>query len=345
MNRWILPLLTLTVLVVTAGPAAADPAGPTHYQSTIVAIDAEGDVPVTVEIMGGDAYLVLRVPPGVQVEVPGYEGEPYLRVLADGTVQINERSPARWLNDARYGEGDPNVEVPAGADAQAPPDWRHAADGGVYAWHDHRIHWMSPSLPRHVDPTAGTPQPVQDWEVPLLVDGVPVTVRGELVWLPGPSPAGPVALVGGLVLVMVALAVIRPDRVPWMVLGGALATGAASLASNVGLPPGADGDAALVILPLLALALAALGLRLTSREEGWRGPLIGAAGGVPLLVWGILKSGALTRPIVPPPLPTGLVRFITALALAIGVAAAVALVRRAIAATALEEDEDQPAAA
>jgi hypothetical protein len=46
---------------------------------------------------------------GKPILVPGYDGEPYLRFTADA-VYRNERSPATYLNEDRYG----GVELPAG---------------------------------------------------------------------------------------------------------------------------------------------------------------------------------------------------------------------------------------
>ena len=42
---------------------------------------------------------------GRTVTIYGYQGEPYARLLADGTVQLNERSPALYLNTSFYGGG------------------------------------------------------------------------------------------------------------------------------------------------------------------------------------------------------------------------------------------------
>ena len=47
----------------------------------------------------------------------------------------------------------------AGPDAE--PEWEQIADGGTYAWHDHRVHWMddsSPSVDRG-EPVAGAYDP------------------------------------------------------------------------------------------------------------------------------------------------------------------------------------------
>jgi hypothetical protein len=309
-------LLVGTVLALAA-PASADPAVPTHFRSVVDGMHASGDaaapVPVEVEVLGGDAFLLLRAAAGVRVEVPGYDGEPYLRFLPEGQVEVNERSPARWLNDERYG-----VEaVPALADATAPPDWRVVADDGVYAWHDHRIHFMSPRLPAGVDPAAGTAQHVFDWEVPMLVDGEPVVVTGRLEWVPGPSPLLPGALVvAGLAAAFVAAR--RWPALPSAVVGILVATTAA-VAGAWGLPPGAEADPALVALPASAALLAALGRV--------RRPLVTAAGGLPLVAWALLQAGALTRPIVPGSLPTGVVRIAVVVALAAGAATVAAGVR------------------
>src|SRR5919109_5120521 len=82
---------------------------------------------------------------GKPILVPGYDGEPYLRFTTDA-VYRNERSPATYLNEERYGE----IELPARANAEAKPERKKVADSGYYEWHDHRIHWMSPVPPPQV---------------------------------------------------------------------------------------------------------------------------------------------------------------------------------------------------
>jgi hypothetical protein len=356
-RRWVarglarLAIVVATALVafVPAAPAAADPAGPTHYDSRITGITAEDgraqdEPPVRLEILGGDAFLVVAADPGVEVEVPGYEGEPYVRIAADGTVEVNQRSPARWLNDARYGAEE--VDVPADADPAAPPRWEAVASDGEYAWHDHRIHWMSPSLPRQVDAAAGEPQPVADWEVPLVIDGAPVTVVGELWWLPGPTAVVPAALTLLAVVAGIALALLRPGAVPGLLAASALAALAVGVAKNLGLPAGADGEPFLVVLPVLALALTVAGVAVGRRDAAGsvRGRLVAAAGGLPLAVWALLQAGALTRPLVPGPLPAGVVRVVVALLVAAAAAGVLAAIRAALAATALEGEASRPQA-
>jgi hypothetical protein len=319
-----------------AGPAAADPAGPTNYDSVLHGVEAaDGEpVPAVLEVIGGDAFLVLRVDPGVGAEVPGYEGEPYLRVGPDGTVELNERSPARWLNEAQLGSVD--VDVPPQADAEASPVWQAVADDGVYAWHDHRIHWMSASAPPQVDTGARQAQPVMDWEVPFVVDGRDVVARGELVWYPGPSPLAVVGLVALTLGAGLALAFARRVPAPALAAVGAVPAGIVGIEQAVGLPAGADIDPALLVLPALTIVLGAAGLQLMRRDPGaLRGRAIGAAAGLPLLVWGVLQVGAITRPIVPGALPTGV---------GLGAAALAVLVRDLVQASpgSLDRLSDEP---
>jgi hypothetical protein len=354
-------LLALLVVLGWASPAAADPAGPTHYDSRVTAVETErgddGEVAASFEVLGGDAFLVVRATPGSVVEVPGYEGEPYVRIGADGTVEVNQRAPSRWINDERYetsAEG-----APGDVAVDAPPRWEVVGTDGEYAWHDHRIHWMAPSLPRQVDPAAGTPQPVQGWTVPVVVDGQPVTVAGELVWLPGPSPLVPAVLVLAAIAAAAVLAWRGAGLVPTVIGTAALLALVAGASTVLGLPAGADADPFLLVLPALALAIAGAGLAVARRDarapadEGpaadaadarsttahggrVRGPLIATAAGLPLLIWAVLLAGALLRPLVPGPWPVGIVRVVVTVVAAAGLAGVLAAGRLVLAATSLD---------
>lgn len=321
----------LTLLPVT--PALADPARPTHFRSSVTAVvSADGTevAGVEAEVVGGDAYLVLTTPGGRPVEVPGYDGEPYLRFRPDGIVQVNTRSPARWLNDARYGD----VTVPATADADAPPAWETVAEDGIYAWHDHRVHFMSPAMPPGVDPDADAPQQVLTWEVPLLVADVPATITGQLEWLPGPGPAIPVLLALGTLVA--AAAVFRTRAVERALLVVAPVAAAVGVWTVQAAPPGSDRESVLVVLPAVAIASLVLA-RLVERGQTGAGRWLASAATLPVLAWGGWWVTTWLRPIAPTPLPVGIVRGVVAAALAVGIAGALTLVRDALAATALEE--------
>lgn len=309
--------LTGVLLAVTAAPAAADPAGPTTYRSTVTGVEGD-DGRVAVDVLGGDAFVALTVTAGTEVQVEGYDGEPYLRFAPDGTVERNEASPARWLNDARYGGLD--VTVPPEASPDAPPRWEPVADGGRYAWHDHRVHWMSPGPPPDVDTGLAEVQRVTDWELELLVDGEPLTVAGELDWVPRTSPAIP-AIIVAVVIGLGGIAVWRrPSAAPLVGIVGAVAAATVGVAGAVGLPPGADVDVALLILPAVAVALAGVGFAVR-RREGVGAKVVGALAGLPILVWSALLLSALTAPIVPTVLPDAAARALVAVALGTGVVA------------------------
>jgi hypothetical protein len=321
--------LALVLLVAAPSAALADAAGPTNYDSRVTAIEppVEG---VEVEVLGGDAYVQLSLPDGVSATVSGYEeGEAYLRFLPDGTIERNEASPTRWLNDARYGGAD--VTVPPEASAEAPPRWETVATGGTYAWHDHRVHWMSPELPSQLDPDATDRQRVLTWSLGLTIDGEPVEVTGELDLLPAPSPVLPLVVLVLVLAAGVALALRAPAAVPALPLVGTLAAGTVGIASTVGLPPGADHDPALYVLPAVALLL--LGVAVAIRSRPGVGPrVVAGLAGLPLVVWGVLLVRSFTSAIVPTLLPDTVARLLVAVVLGCGLAALVAAARTLLAA-------------
>ena len=98
---------------------------------------------LSVQVLEFADRLMLTNHTGKTVTIYGYQGEPYARVLANGTAEQNERSPATYLNTTFYG----NVTVPASASPSAPPQWTVVDRTGQFEWHDHRIHWKSPLLP------------------------------------------------------------------------------------------------------------------------------------------------------------------------------------------------------
>lgn len=173
------------LILVPAGVAMADPVGPTEYRTEVVSIDPPTDR-IAVDIIGGDAFVRLTALPGTTVEVVGYRGEPFLRYLPDGVVEVNENAPTTHLSDDRYGD----VELPPNADPDAPPAWSMVADDGSYSWHDHRAHWMNP-LP----PPGGEPgEQILEAAIPIVVDGEPVSITVSSVWEQPPSPVP--ALIG-----------------------------------------------------------------------------------------------------------------------------------------------------
>lgn len=142
---------------------------------------------LSLEVLNYDDRLLLRNDSGRAVTVFGYEGEPYARLQGNGTVEVNRRSPATYLNEDRFAE----VDVPGQADPQARPEWRAVGRNGSFEWHDHRIHWMAEGRrpPQVSDPDVETG--VFDWRVPIEVAGERGAIRGELRWVPLPGGSFP----------------------------------------------------------------------------------------------------------------------------------------------------------
>ncbi len=317
----VLLLIAVSLVVLGAAPALADPATPTNYRSEVVGVESPGVDHV--EIVGGDAFVRLSAIAGMTLVVLGYEGEDYIRFLPNGQVSVNQRSPATYLNDDRYA----NVELPGAADARAEPRWETVSVDGTYSWHDHRTHWMSPALPAAVlESGVDATVPIFDWVLPLKVDGEPGSIVGTLTWIPS---GGGVQWFAVAVFTLLTVAVIAFRARPRSQAGVLLALGTlaffAGLAAIASQPPEGRTYGIELVGPPVVVGLAvfaAIQVR-TSPRAAERLVFIGS---VALSAWGILRAEVLTRPILPTVLPYAADRAITALVLggAMGLAAGVA---------------------
>ena len=196
---------------VAAAPAAHAHEGNPSYLSQVDAI-TPATQGVTVEVLNRDDRLLLHNTSGEDVVIEGYEDEPYARVLADGTVEVNTRSPAYYLNDDRFG----NVETPPEADADATPRWKVIGKTGRFEWHDHRMHWMSENTTPSQVKDESVRTKVFDWTVPIEIGGRRGTIGGTLFWTPLPGGGPPLAAIFAAAAVLiaccVAVAVVRYRR-------------------------------------------------------------------------------------------------------------------------------------
>ena len=205
------------LLVVPVAPAFAHGGGAsdaTNFRSSVSGVvkrDSSTDAgdaavgwsAVRWRVLAGDALLQVTNTSGQELRVPGYDGEPYLRITRDG-VWENQNSPAVYLNNDRFAQ----TPVPEDVSAQAEPRWAKVADEPAYAWHDHRIHWMAATSPAQVKAAPGREVVVYErWEVPFELAGEPFTVIGELRWVP-PRPGWP-PVIAAFLLTALALAVVR----------------------------------------------------------------------------------------------------------------------------------------
>jgi len=167
-----------------------------HYSSILTSVSPRVSG-LSVQVLEFADRLLLTNHTDQTVTVYGYQREPYARVLANGTAEVNLRSPATYLNASFYG----NITVPAIADQTAPPRWSVLDRTGQFEWHDHRIHWASPLKPPQVT-DAGKRTLIFDWSVPIAVGPRAGTIDGQLFWTPESSNAPTGAIVAGVLIVL-----------------------------------------------------------------------------------------------------------------------------------------------
>jgi hypothetical protein len=306
--------LSALLVLVPAGSALADPPGPTEYRTEVVSIEPPVEA-IEIEVIGGDAFLRMTVASGSAVDVVGYQGEPFLRFLPDGIVEVNENAPTTYLSDDRFGD----VELPPNADRDAEPAWLQVSSDGAYAWHDHRSHWMNPNPP----PGGARGEQILEAVVPIVVDGEEVAVTVISSWEQAASPVP--AIAGGVVAIaLVALFRSRGSRPMGIVLGGV-----ALLAAVVGLVayfsvPSETGPS---VVPWAVAAMALLPLATILRFPTEQPPMSLVVIAMVLAVWGVLRWDWMWAAILPTAVPV-VDRFATALVLLSGVGFTAVLVWR-----------------
>lgn len=335
MRRFLLALTAaLAGLGVAASPAAAHSVSgvsATNFHTNLISV--EPDRPgLTVKVIEAGSRLEVENRSGTELVVFGYKEppDPYLRIGPDGVYQ-NRLSPATYINASREGENPPD----AAKDAQSgATDWEKVSSEPLVRFHDHRIHWMAPTNPPQVSDDPGQRHVVFDeWIVPMRLGTEPVSVKGELVWEPGPSALPWYALI----VALIALVVIVGRRPDW---GRGLAAVAAVLvavdmfhALGLGLANAGDlgerivksvTQAPLALLDWAAGALAVVWLR-RRRTDGLSVAVL--AGLLVALLGGVSDVDALSRSVVPFGFGAGLARLTVAasIGLGFGLAASAAL--------------------
>ena len=219
MSRLRLVVVVSALFALASAPAALAHQGNPNYRSVIdrVSPNVSG---LRLQVLNLDDRLELQNTTGKTVVVKGYQGEPYARILGDGTVQVNHNSPAFYLNDDRFAA----VKVPATAKPGATPDWQLVDRAGRFQWHDHRIHWMSKVAPKQVTDKIKRTK-VFDWTVPVQVGATKGSVRGTLFWAGsagGGTPVGAYAGLGAIALLgLGAVMVVRRRRAEGAPVGAA----------------------------------------------------------------------------------------------------------------------------
>lgn len=200
MRRFVGVAVVLTVLgLAAAPPAVLAHQGNPNMQSVIRAVQPSTPG-LELQIVNRDDHFELVNATGKSVVIYGYNGEPYARVLADGTVEVNRRSPAYYLNQDRLG----TATVPPTADPKAPPVWSVVDKAERFQWHDHRMHWMGKGVPPQVKDDAKR-QKVFDYTIPIKVGGQKGKILGTLWWTPQDAGGPPTAAIVAFVLITLVL--------------------------------------------------------------------------------------------------------------------------------------------
>ena len=310
-SRWVVAVaVTVLAALVPAGAARADPAGPTDFETRVVAVTPPTDA-IDVDVIGGDSFLQLTVAPGNEVVVEGYQQEPYLRFRADGVVEENQRSPATYLNASRYGGDD----VPAGADPALPPDWQPVGSDGRFAWHDHRAHVMERGTPA----TGAPGEQIQTATLRMTVNGAPVDVAVAVTWIPAPSrvPLAVGAAIGGGLAI---LALATRHRLAWPLLAVAVAAAGIGWWQYSSLPEETGPLLVWWLLPAAAVGSVVLALVLGRRLVSYALVLLAA---LELGVWVVLRRDGAFRAVLPTDAPFWLDRAVMAATVVVAVTAAI----------------------
>jgi hypothetical protein len=187
--RRALVLAVLVAAVLAPGAGAHYGTGKLGYRSTIKKV--EPPMPgLRFKILFGDDQIWLDNRTGKTVVIKGYSGEPYIRFAPAG-IFVNIRSPSGYLNQDRYAR----VQVPKSANAKAKPKWEKLASVHVWAWHDHRIHYMNPIPPPQIKAAPRKPHHVFNWTVPATENGKKFLIAGSLDYKPPPKNDFPYGLV------------------------------------------------------------------------------------------------------------------------------------------------------
>jgi hypothetical protein len=206
MKRAIWATLLAASLLLAAAPGALAHAGNPDYRSVIDKVTPK--VPgVTFQVLSYDSYFQLLDQHGHEVTIYGYENEPYARILRDGTVQVNQRSPATYLNDSRFA----TAQVPPIADPTAPPQWKTVDDSGTFIWHDHRMHYQSTATPPQVTDKSRKTK-IFDYTVPIKVDRRKGAIDGTLFWVGSPTASKTPFVLAGIVIVIAGTGFVLATR-------------------------------------------------------------------------------------------------------------------------------------
>jgi hypothetical protein len=160
------------VLVVFAAlTLVVPPVASAHGRSAAVAVDYRARVfalsprlrgVISVRLYESDRAIRITVSPGHTALVLGYLREPFIRINSGG-VAVNASAPTA---------GGSGLTKLLRSDTRG---WRRLSTGRSVAWHNNELRALPPGIDR------------ARWTIPLVVDGQPARLEGELRRLPAPA--------------------------------------------------------------------------------------------------------------------------------------------------------------
>jgi hypothetical protein len=316
--------LVVGIVVGTAPPAGAHGLGglsPTNYETVLQSVSPRVDG-VSVHVTDLGTKVEVTNDSGRDLVVLGYSSEPYLRIGPDGVFE-NTRSPATSLNRSTTISGAP----PKRADPNATPVWRLVSTGTTARWHDHRAHFMGTDDPPEVARDPDHRHVVDHWVLPMRLGNQAVVARGEIVYVPPPSP-WPWALGAMLLAALVfVLARTRAWRTVFVVVLAVLTV--TEVVHVVGLW---DASTATFGTKLAESAYSFAGIALALLALGWmwrKGvdaavPLVLVASIFLFVAGGLADVTALGNSQIPSTLSAAVARLLVTLTLGLGAGLAVA---------------------
>jgi hypothetical protein len=195
--------LALTVLAVALPASTAEAhLGNSNYRDVLNQV-TPSQPGLSVQVLNYDNDLEVDNTTGKTITIDGYSHEPYAQLLGNGTVQVNENSPAYYLNQDR----DATTPVPPSATPKAAPRWVTIDKTGRFEWHDHRIHLFTTAIPNQVKDKSKTTK-IFAWTIPIAVGGQTGAIAGTLFWH-GQTGGFPIwALISMIVVVLGGAAIV-----------------------------------------------------------------------------------------------------------------------------------------
>ncbi|AHH94824.1 hypothetical protein [Kutzneria albida] len=163
---------------------------------------------VEVRVLENGQALWLRNPTRIDLVVLDTDGAQRYQVGPDG-VAVNSALPPE---ETPAGDISEDHSRQAADPAATAPQWQRQSTEPVVQWHNHFAHWGDAQLPAAAVSDPDHEHLIRAWQVGLEYDGRHYEIRGELRWIPGPSPVAWVFIALALAIGTWLLAFARRER-------------------------------------------------------------------------------------------------------------------------------------